>query len=198
MRSFNGGIVIVRKTARLITSIISKTRHLNLYLEARLNGGHIEIGRNVRFNHRVTFQGKGSVVIKDGVVFGYRMAGSLDNRIILQVRTSESCIEEVQIMNGCELFSTLSINVGKRTLIGAGVKILDSDFHSTNPQLRSSPGESKAVFIGENVWVGMEAMILKGVSIGANSVIASKSLVIRDVSENSLYAGVPAKWIKPL
>jgi maltose O-acetyltransferase len=184
-----------------ITSIISKARHLNLYLEAWLNGGHIEIGRNVRFNHKVTFQGKGCVVIKDGVVFGYRMAGLLDNRIILQVRNSESCIvidEKVQIMNGCELFSTLSIMVGKNALIGAGVKILDSDFHSTNPQLRSSPGESKAVIVGENVWVGMEAMVLKGVSIGTNSVIASKSLVIKDVSENSLYAGVPAKWIKPL
>ena len=54
------------------------------------------------------------------------------------------------------------------------------------------------VLIGENVFIASNVKILKGVSIGKNSVIANGSLVISDVPENSVYGGIPAKFIKKL
>ena len=85
------------------------------------------------------------------------------------------------------------IKIGSDTVIGCEVEILDSDFHhidSKNYEI------SKPIIIGSHVWVGDRATILKGVTIGSGSVIACGAIVTRDVPENTLVAGVPAKVIR--
>lgn len=180
---------------------MSQFRLLKLILQAKLSGGEIQIGRNVKFNHKVTFQGKGQLIIADNVVFGYNMAGSNDQGIILQVRFPHSQIiigENTQIMNGCELFSTSSINIGKDVLLGAGVKILDSDFHELNPGKRLNSGPSIPIILQSNCWIGIDSLILKGTEIGENSVVGAKSLVNSSLEPNSVYGGLPARFIKSL
>ncbi len=181
--------------------LLSPLRKLKLQVQARLNGGQIIIGRKVRFNHPVSFQGKGKIIIKDHVTFGYHLAGSNDNRIILQARFSISEIiigKHTQIMNGCELFSTDSISIGDHVLLGAGVKIMDSNFHEVNPLLRMSPGESSPVLIHNNCWVGIDSLLLKGSEVGENTVIAAKSLVRSHLESNTIYGGNPARLIKKI
>jgi acetyltransferase-like isoleucine patch superfamily enzyme len=181
--------------------ILSPFRKFKLQVQARLNGGRIVIGKNVRFHHPICFQGKGAIIIKDHVTFGYHLAGSIDNRIILQARFTNSEIiigEHSQIMNGCELFSTDSISIGDYVLLGAGVKIMDSNFHKVNPLLRMSPGESSPVLIHNNCWVGIDSLLLKGCEVGENSVIAAKSLVRSHLESNSIYGGNPARLIKKI
>lgn len=181
--------------------LMSRFRFVKLILQAKLNGGKIEIGNNVKFNHKVTFQGKGKLIINDNVVFGYNMAGSNDQGIILQVRFLQSQIiigENAQIMNGCEMFSTSTINIGKDVLLGAGVKIMDSDFHELNPNKRLNSGPSFPIIIHNNCWVGIDSLLLKGTEIGENSVVAAKSVVNSNLEANSLYGGVPAKFIKSI
>ena len=82
-------------------------------------------------------------------------------------------------------------------MFAPNVNIVDSDFHSFFPpeERLKSPGfeNDEPVVIGENVWVGMNVTILKGVSIGKNSVIGASSLVTRNVGENVLFVGVPAR-----
>ena len=181
--------------------LMSRFRFVKLTLQAKLHGAKIQIGRNVKFNHKVSLQGKGKLVIHDNVVFGYHMAGSNDQGIILQVRFSHSQIiigENAQIMNGCELFSTSAINIGKDVLLGAGVKIMDSDFHELNPSKRFNSGPSIPIIIHNNCWVGIDSLLLKGTVIGENSVVGAKSVVNSNLEANSVYGGVPAKFIKSL
>ena len=85
------------------------------------------------------------------------------------------------------------ISIGENVAIGKDVIIRDSDNHKIIDQ----PGEiSKEIKIDDNVWIGMRSTILKGVTIGSGAIIASGSVVTRDVLANSMVGGVPAKVIK--
>lgn len=85
------------------------------------------------------------------------------------------------------------IKIGRNVAISHDVTIMDSDAHKihykgykmTNP-----------IIIGDNVWIGSRAIILKGVNIGNGAIIAAGSVVTKDVSPNCMVAGVPAKIIK--
>ena len=77
--------------------------------------------------------------------------------------------------------------IGENVAIAPEVIIRDSDDHQIVGSKKTSP-----INIGNHVWIGTRAMILKGVSIGDNSVIAAGSIVTHDVPSNCLVAGVPA------
>jgi len=81
--------------------------------------------------------------------------------------------------------------------------ITDSDIHPIKPENRSYNNNdadipAKEVIIGNNVWVGADVFICKGVSIGDNSVIGAKSLVTKSIPANSIAAGNPAVVIKAI
>ena len=69
--------------------------------------------------------------------------------------------------------------------------------HDMNPTKRASM-IAQPIHIGKNVWIGSNATILAGVSIGNGAVIGAGSVVTKDVPENTVYAGVPAKKIKDI
>ncbi len=85
-----------------------------------------------------------------------------------------------------------SIKIGKDTAIAREVIIRDTDAHD----IIGKPHEKiKPVVIGDHVWIGAKAMIMKGVTIGNGAIVAAGAIVTRDVPENSIVAGVPAKVI---
>jgi len=104
-------------------------------------------------------------------------------------------------LNGTVIHARETVIIGNNCMFGPGVVILDNDSHNTSiePAVRRS-GEINVipVIIGNNVWVGMHSIIMKGVHIGDNSIIASGSVVTKDVPSNQLYGGNPAKFIKKL
>ena len=87
------------------------------------------------------------------------------------------------------------ISIGSGTQIAFGVTLMDHDFHKIYSQGRARP-ESKPILIGKNVWIGMNAVILKGVKVGDGAIIAAGAIVTKNVPAGSLVAGVPAKVIK--
>ncbi|KAF0233620.1 MAG: transferase hexapeptide repeat containing [Desulfovibrionaceae bacterium] len=106
-------------------------------------------------------------------------------------------------LNGTSIISrSRHVIIGDNTMIAPNVTILDSDFHALWPpetRLMKPDFESDAdVLIGENVWIGMQSIILKGATIGKNSVIGAGSIVTGNIPENMLAAGSPARVIRSI
>lgn len=87
------------------------------------------------------------------------------------------------------------VTIGRGTQIAWGVTIADHDFHRTFTDGVPNP-ETAPVRIGEGVWIGMDATILKGVEVGDGAVIAAGAVVTRSVPPRALVGGVPARVIK--
>ena len=89
------------------------------------------------------------------------------------------------------------IVIGDACMIAHGAYISDADWHGIYD--RAEPvGKTKPVVLEDNVWIGDSAIICKGVTIGKNSIIGAGAVVTKDVPENSVYAGNPAKLVKKL
>lgn len=99
-------------------------------------------------------------------------------------------------INGAHIDAQQSITIGKNVRIAPYTIILDSDFHSLHNHF--SDGESKPIVIEDNVWLATRCTILKGVTIGQNSVVATGAIVTKDVPPNCVVGGIPAKVIKNL
>ena len=109
---------------------------------------------------------------------------------------SELFIDDNARINGVHISAQLSIHIGKNVRIAPNTVIIDSDFHSVSDHF--APGKSSPVVLEDDVWVGMNCVILKGVRIGKNAVIAAGSVVTKNVPAGTVYAGVPAKFIKKI
>ena len=95
------------------------------------------------------------------------------------------------------------INFGNNVMIGGNTVIYDTNFHSLDPSLRNTNNDKvyakkAAVNIKDNVFIGAHTTILKGVTIGENSVIGACSVVSKDIPPNEIWAGNPAKFIKKI
>jgi acetyltransferase-like isoleucine patch superfamily enzyme len=106
-------------------------------------------------------------------------------------------------LSGTTICAAVSVTIGSQCLIGANVTIVDNDFHAINPTNRrhnTSQNDIGAspVVIEDNVFIGACAIILKGVTIGKNSVVGAGSVVVSNVPENVVVAGNPAKVIRQI
>lgn len=86
-------------------------------------------------------------------------------------------------------------------LIGFNCEILDSDFHDLSPipdKRKNGKAKMGKVVIENNVFIGSNCSILKGVTIGENSVIANSSVVVRSIPPNVIAEGNPCRIVKNL
>lgn len=104
--------------------------------------------------------------------------------------------ENVFINSGCRFQDQGGIYIGSGALIGHNV-VLATLNHDIAPARRQSmiPG---AIHIGDRVWIGSNSTVLAGVTIGRNSIVAAGAVVTKDVPENVIVGGVPAKIIREL
>ncbi|MEC7501206.1 MAG: acyltransferase [Planctomycetota bacterium] len=107
------------------------------------------------------------------------------------------------IGHGCSLLTAQSLRIGNHCLIAGEVVIRDYDGHPINYSDRRSrkpisDHDIDPVIIEDDVWVGYRAMILKGTTVGARSIVAAESVVTQDVPPDCVVGGNPAKIIKTL
>ena len=148
--------------------------------------GSIKIGNNFRlissnrrslianfFHTKLTIIGSGKINIGDNVSF-----------------------------NGVAITSMNKISIGNEAMLAPNVVITDTDFHKSSVindrQELCDPDIKHSIEIGKNVWIGASTIILKGVSIGENSIVSAGSVVSKDIPANVIAAGNPACTVSNL
>jgi len=104
-------------------------------------------------------------------------------------------------LNGTSIISEVSVTLGKRIMIGANTVIMDTNSHNVpyeNRLRRWDKIKRKAIVIEDDVWIGANCFIMKGVVIGKGSIIGAGSVVNNEVKPFSIYAGNPAVFIKKI
>jgi acetyltransferase-like isoleucine patch superfamily enzyme len=104
-------------------------------------------------------------------------------------------------MSNTTIVATNSIKLGNNILIGGGTTIVDTDFHSLNPGHWHTTADiehtvSAAVIIKDNVFIGMNCIVLKGVTIGSNVIVAAGAVVTKSIPDNEIWGGNPAVFLK--
>jgi acetyltransferase-like isoleucine patch superfamily enzyme len=102
-------------------------------------------------------------------------------------------------MTGGSLCASKQIVVGNRVTVGANSIIVDSDFHPLQPDLRLEQpqgGLASPILIEDDVFIGMNCLILKGTVIGRGSVIGAGSVVTGEIPAGVIVAGNPARVIR--
>ncbi|MFV8374676.1 acyltransferase [Flavobacterium sp. LB1P71] len=105
--------------------------------------------------------------------------------------------DEVFIGAYCEFNISGGIEIGKKAMIASGCKFIDHD-HGTaiETSMNGQKPIVKPIIIEEEVWVGVNCVVLKGVTIGKGAVVGAGSLVLKSIGENEIWGGVPAVFIK--
>lgn len=96
--------------------------------------------------------------------------------------------------SGVSIWSFKSINIGNNVRVGANCVIMDGDAHQNDPRA----GVNSPIVIEDNVWIGTNVIVLKGVTIGKNSLIGAGSIVTKDIPANVVAAGNPCRVVKQL
>jgi acetyltransferase-like isoleucine patch superfamily enzyme len=134
----------------------------------------IKLGDNCRLEHDIYFHYDGiysngpSIIIEDEVFIGF----------------------------GCEFNIREKISIGNDTLIASGCRFVDHDHGLlTNQLMRKQIGTEAEIIIGNDVWIGCNVVVLKGVTIGNGAVVAAGSVVTKSIPPCEIWGGVPAKKI---
>jgi acetyltransferase-like isoleucine patch superfamily enzyme len=167
-------------------------------------GKHVSFGKNVIIGPKFSLHGKGRLIIGENSnlwchkePFGVHTYEQSD--VCAQSHVPTVIIGANCRINGASFFCREKIEVGHDTVIGSAM-LIDTDFHSTDPNHRNDPEyiKTKPIKIGDHVWIAGQAAILKGVTVGDNTTIGFRAVVASSIPANVVAAGNPARVIKSL
>ena len=150
------------------------------------------VGRLGRISGKLSVKNKGEFIVGRNVSF---YAKQFPSALSVAKNAKLWVGDNVFFNYGLDIGCTKSIRIGSNTIIGPMVNIIDTNFHPVDSEDRSV---SREIVISDNVWIGRGAVVLPGVTIGHNSVIAAGSIVTRDIPANVLAGGTPAKCIREI
>lgn len=190
---------IKRKVTAKLYRFYTPINRLIIYLNGGKAGTGLKINGLLRISNVEGILSIGSNVRINSV--------SWANPIGFENKTSFQLIGSGQLLIGNNVgMSNVSITCAEKVvihdnvLLGAGCKIYDTDFHPVDSSDRlQSKNENigiKMIEIGENAFVGAGTIILKGVHIGENSIIGAGAVVTRNVPDNEIWGGNPARLIR--
>ena len=164
-------------------------------------GSKIKIGENLFVNsHKLTGSKKEVYLsLKENSIFKIKKTFNIYYDV--DICLYKDAILEIGsgfINAGSQIRCLHHIVIGEGVAIARGVKILDSDAHEIYFEDGKKHIVSGKIKIGNKVWIGTNATILKGVTIGDNSIVAAGSIVTKNVPEGVIVAGNPAKVIRKI
>ena len=159
------------------------------------------VGPRFRMEQLPYLSGRGAITIGGGVRLSGKPSFTFSNRHRPDPRLVVG--DGTFLGHGCALGAADSVEIGKRCLVAAGTIIRDFDGHPVDAARRAggepTPSEGiRPIIIGDDVWLGARAMVLKGVTIGDRSVVAAGAVVTADVPPDVVVAGNPARVVKEL
>lgn len=176
----------------------------------------VKFGRNMRIVNKLYVGGRGSIRIGDNFTF---TSGGNYNPICRNIRGSiyadmpEAKIEigdGVGISSSC-IWAWRKIQIGNNVNVGGDCIIIDTDAHPLDYRKRRysyinqvgsesyyQEVKSLPVIIEDDVWIGARCQVLKGVHIGARSIIAAGSIVTKDIPEDVIAGGIPCRVIRSI
>ena len=153
--------------------------------------GRIQLG-DYRTSHGYVSRGlPATIEVRSGTlrINGRVTAG---DGVRLQVQGGTLTIGDRTFFDGdTRIVCTTAVTIGSGVAMGWGCNILDCDFHTVDGAPMNAP-----VVIGDDVWIGINAMILKGVVIGNGAIVAAGAVVSKDVPAHALVAGNPAVVVR--
>lgn len=152
--------------------------------------------------HPLLMKGEGTIQFGNDVQIGVVSSPFFySHYCYLEARSPKSVIKignNVSINNNFSASALSSIEIQDHVLIGYNCSIIDNDGHSIDPNNRNDNSKPASVLIEKNVLIGSNVTLLKGVTIGENSVIGNGSVVTKNIPKNSVFAGNPAKFIREI
>jgi acetyltransferase-like isoleucine patch superfamily enzyme len=144
----------------------------------------------------VLFSGKGTIILGKCTLGFFPSPLFFSGYMHIEARESDAKVvieDNVFINNSASLIAErTSITIEENTLIGPEVSILDSDFHDLAPNSRVGGGhQAKPVRIAQNVFLGLRVTVLKGVTVGRNSVVGAGTTVTKSVPDDTIASGMP-------
>jgi acetyltransferase-like isoleucine patch superfamily enzyme len=166
---------------------------------------NLSVGRNCRidWNSYIDIRNN-KCIIGDNVILqslqkNYHVGIPFPASILIDVKGAKVEIGDGSSLHGVYVHAQKSIKIGKDCAIAAGVNIVDSNGHVLYSKIRKNVRDTpEEIIIGNNVWIGMNAIILKGTVLGDNCVVGAGSVVKGVYETNSLIVGNPAKFIKKI
>lgn len=149
-------------------------------------GTCISAGFNVSWPQCITIGRK--CFFEPNVTFKVDAPWSLEKRVVIG--------DEVFIGAGVELNIARHISIGNRALIASGCRFIDHNhgFEKSGP-IRPQYGDVGAIEIGDDVWLGVNVVVLTGVNIGEGAVVGAGAVVTKNIPSNEVWAGIPARKI---
>ena len=161
----------------------------------------VRVGAGFKMEQMPFIAGSGRIMLGDGVIFGGKPVFMFGNR---GSHVPELVIGDHTFIGHVVSFSVSeSIRIGNHCLLASGVQLSDYDGHPVDADRRRAgdptPAENiRPIVIGNDVWIGSNAIILKGVAIGDRAIIGAGAVVTRDVPPDVVVAGNPARVVKQL
>ena len=166
---------------------------------------NVSIGSNLKVKHAIPsfwrqYGGHGEVVMGDNVTFIPYGDQSYNSKCKLMVEKDATLIiGHHSGFNGVLIYCQESITIGNYVKVGGGTRIFDTDHHPLNwKERRTSDVNTKhaPIVIEDDVFIGAGCYIMKGVTIGARSIIAAGSVVVKSIPADCVAGGNPCRIIK--
>jgi acetyltransferase-like isoleucine patch superfamily enzyme len=192
---------MIRFLSRMTRSFLKRCRRIAFWFNCY--GGRVRSEGRLSLEAPLLCDGRGVVLLGPNISVGCGLAPLLAaGTVRLQARERGSRIvvgAGTSFSNNVQVIAENHVTIGRNCLIGDAVLILDSDFHALSAEGRHSlPAIAGPVVLEDNVFIGSRSIILKGVTIGKDSVIGAGSVVVRSIPPGVIAAGNPARIVRTL